>query len=316
MIGKEDETMEDTKTILLVDDEYFFLEDFAESLSDAGYRILKATTVSEAKKIIENEQIDLAILDIMLPLGADLNSTDPDFLSAYGGFRSGKVLAAWIVKNYPRVKFVGFSAAINSEVIEWFHKYGAGFYHKHDMLPHELVARVALLLNAEDLPGLKSFIVHGHDNAAKYELKNYLQNTLGFPEPVILHEQPSLGRTIIEKFEAESSDVDLIFVLLTPDDRPAELGSVNELKRRARQNVILELGYFLGKMGRRSGRIILLHKGQLDIPSDISGLIYIDISNGIDAAGEAIRKEISRLLNLGSEAKIANKRMQQKARRR
>lgn len=63
------------------------------------------------------------------------------------------------------------------------------------------------------------FIVHGHDETAKLALKNFLQNTLKFPEPIILHEQPNWGRTVIEKFEDYSAMSALVFVLLTPDDR-------------------------------------------------------------------------------------------------
>ena len=64
------------------------------------------------------------------------------------------------------------------------------------------------------------------------------------------------------------------------------------LKRRARQNVIFEMGYFLAMLGRKSGRIFLLHQGALELPSDLSGVIYIDITNGIESAGELIRKGI------------------------
>jgi predicted nucleotide-binding protein len=103
---------------------------------------------------------------------------------------------------------------------------------------------------------------------------------------------PSLGRTIIEKLEAYASRAHLAFVLLTPDDKMAPAGASNDDKRRARQNVIFELGYFLGTFGRLSSRVFLLHKGDLDLPSDLSGVIYIDIANGVEAAGEAIRREL------------------------
>lgn len=136
---------------------------------------------------------------------------------------------------------------------------------------------------------MKIFIVHGHDNVAKLELKNYIQNTLKLGEPIILAEKASIGLTIIEKFEKYASSCNLVFVLLTPDD-------VYGSERRARQNVIFEMGYFLGKLGRKSGRVILLYKGNLDIPNDISGLIYINIDNGIEAAGEEIRREISAIV--------------------
>lgn len=139
---------------------------------------------------------------------------------------------------------------------------------------------------------MKTFIVHGHDGEAKLSLKNYIQNTLKMEEPIILAEKASGGLTIIEKFEKYSEDCNLIFVLLTPDDQYTENG-----KYRARQNVIFEMGYFLGKLGRKSGRIILLYKGNLELPNDISGVIYINIENGIEAAGEEIRREIADLKN-------------------
>jgi len=140
---------------------------------------------------------------------------------------------------------------------------------------------------------LHAFIVHGHDRGALLELKDYIQNTLGWPEPVILDQQPSGGRTVIEKFEEAAEEIDIVFVLMTPDDVGGK--KETELVRRTRQNVIFELGYFVGKLGRRSGRVILLYKGGIEIPSDLNGIIYIDISEGILEAGERIRREISNI---------------------
>jgi predicted nucleotide-binding protein len=87
----------------------------------------------------------------------------------------------------------------------------------------------------------------------------------------------------------------LVFVLLTPDDEVAGPSDTNAEKRRARQNVIFEMGFFLGKLGSESGKILLLHKGPVDIPSDISGIEYIDITNEIESAGEKIRRELQEL---------------------
>jgi|SRR5882724_719147 len=142
---------------------------------------------------------------------------------------------------------------------------------------------------------VRSFIVHGHDHQSLYELKDYLQNTLKLAEPVILRKMPGLGKTLIEKFESEAEAVELVFVLLTPDDDVADPSEPDAQKRRARQNVILELGFFMGKLGRKSGKILLLHKGPVEIPSDIIGIEYIDITNGIESAGEIIRREIEAL---------------------
>jgi predicted nucleotide-binding protein len=142
---------------------------------------------------------------------------------------------------------------------------------------------------------VRCFIVHGHDHASLFELKDYLQNTLQLGEPVILRKTPSLGKTLIEKFERESETVKLVFVLLTPDDEMARPTDSEKKKRRARQNVIFELGFFLGKLGRESGRVLLLHKGPIEMPSDILGVEYIDIANGIESAGETIRRELKAL---------------------
>jgi hypothetical protein len=149
--------------------------------------------------------------------------------------------------------------------------------------------------NEKMLAGFKTFIVHGQDEVTKYSVKNFLQNTIGLPEPIILHEQSNRGRTLIEKFEQVSNDSDTVFVLLTPDDRVAQPNESDDEKRRARQNVIFEMGYFLGKLGRSSGKVILLYKGQLELPSDISGIVYINIDHGVEQAGEYIRRELREL---------------------
>lgn len=140
---------------------------------------------------------------------------------------------------------------------------------------------------------LMSFIVHGRDQGLMYELKDYLQNTLGLPEPIVLEQMPEGGRTIIEKFEDYASQVDLAIVLMTPDDFGALEG--HDPRARARQNVIFELGYFMGQFGRRPSRVLLLHKGELDLPSDLAGIIYIKIDNSIAGVGDRLRRELMNL---------------------
>ena len=123
------------------------------------------------------------------------------------------------------------------------------------------------------LPNLESrevFVVHGHDQEVKETVARFLKN-LGL-EPIILHEQANKGRTIIEKFEAHSN-VAFAVVLLTPDDMGRGALKRASLKPRARQNVILELGFFFGKLGR--ARVCALHKGNVEIPSDADGVIYV-----------------------------------------
>lgn len=115
----------------------------------------------------------------------------------------------------------------------------------------------------------KVFIVHGHDDSSKNELASFLYK-VGLT-PIVLHEQPNQGKTVVEKFEQYASDVGYAFVLLTPDDVGGK--SKEELKSRARQNVVLELGYFMGKLGRE--RVCGLYKGSVEIPSDVLGVLYL-----------------------------------------
>jgi predicted nucleotide-binding protein len=116
----------------------------------------------------------------------------------------------------------------------------------------------------------KVFIVHGHDDGSKNELASFLYR-LGLT-PIILHEHPNEGRTVVEKFEDYASEVRYAFVLLTPDDVGGK--DKTELKPRARQNVVLELGYFMGKLGRN--RVCGLYKEGIEIPSDVLGVLYLE----------------------------------------
>jgi predicted nucleotide-binding protein len=115
------------------------------------------------------------------------------------------------------------------------------------------------------------FIVHGHDEEMKQAVARTL-NTLKL-NPIILHEQPNRGATIIEKFE-RNTDVQFAIILLSPDDMAFPKSEDCEKARpRPRQNVILELGYFVGKLSR--DKVFALKRGDdLELPTDISGIIY------------------------------------------
>jgi len=123
------------------------------------------------------------------------------------------------------------------------------------------------------------FIVHGQDDARKYELESYLQK-LTAEAPIILHQQPNGGRVLIEKFEDSASSVGYAVVLLTADDlgRPSGLAPQDD-QPRARQNVVFEMGFFIGLIGR--GNVAVLYEQDVELPSDINGLLYIPL----DAAG-------------------------------
>lgn len=127
-------------------------------------------------------------------------------------------------------------------------------------------------MNALDRLNMKKvFIVHGHNNEAKHAVARFVDK-LGL-EPIILHELPNRSRTIIEKFE-EYSDVAFAIILLTADDRGGPKNTpFEDQKWRARQNVIMELGYFIGRLGRE--RVCALHEGSVEKPSDYDGVLFV-----------------------------------------
>jgi len=139
----------------------------------------------------------------------------------------------------------------------------------------ELVrSTIAQIVSAVASPGLKNlskkiFIVHGHGGELK-EATARLVSQLQL-EPVILHEQPSGGRTIIENFSAHAKEADFAVVLLTADDvgREKSITRAPPLRPRARQNVVFEMGFFFGSLDRR--RVCAVHEIGVEIPSDLGG---------------------------------------------
>lgn len=133
----------------------------------------------------------------------------------------------------------------------------------------------------------KVFIVYGHDSEARNQLELMLRRFK--LEPIVLQNLPTGGQTVIEKLEA-TSDVRFAIVLLTPDDEGHRIGVPDEQKPRARQNVVLELGMFLAKLGRK--RVAILHKGELELPSDINGLLYVPFQNAVDDVKDRVAAEL------------------------
>jgi len=124
------------------------------------------------------------------------------------------------------------------------------------------------------ITGSRVFLVHGHDDAALQSVARFIEK-LELPV-TILREQPNQGRTVIEKF-VDYSDVAFAVVLLTGDDVGGRCEDAN-LQPRARQNVILELGFFLGKLGR--DRVCALYEDGVEIPSDYAGVAFVPLAGG------------------------------------
>jgi predicted nucleotide-binding protein len=168
------------------------------------------------------------------------------------------------------------------------------FRHARDSMLNGLIAAKALW---EDTPAPlpeqrhepvrteksnRIFIVHGHDHVAKNELEAYLKD-LGLV-PIVLHRQADEGKTVIEKFE-KHSDVGYAFILLTPDEiaypiaDDAKPDNQRHKEKRARPNVVLEFGFFVGRLGREN--VCCIYTGDVDLPSDVHGILYKEFHRNI-----------------------------------
>jgi len=140
-------------------------------------------------------------------------------------------------------------------------------------------------------PSRRIFIVYGHDRGSRDSLELLLRR-MGF-DPIILQNLPAAGDTVIEKLErylGEHGNVGFACVLLTPDDQGHLAGLPDQIKYRARQNVILELGMVLSRLGRQS--VAILHKESVELPSDIAGLIYIPFTERVEELTTQLFREL------------------------
>lgn len=282
------------KRVFILEDDVSYAKELKHSLTLYGAEVTCVYTREDAFQLFgqKGQPFDLALIDLRLNDGIT------------AGFDVARNLRKIMRTSFPERLFV--TVAMSNYIEEYSHKHLAKFFDTvfrkidinlfdSDWMPIKLASLLGERVGSKRR-NPKIFIVHGQDEGTKLALKNYIQNTLGLGEPIILHERPSQGQTIIEKFEKEARDVDVTFVLLTPDDKGCSVQAPNKEKRRSRQNVIFELGYYYAKLQRSSGKVILLNSGEIELPSDISGIVYIDISSGIEASGEHIRRELEEWL--------------------
>jgi predicted nucleotide-binding protein len=139
----------------------------------------------------------------------------------------------------------------------------------------------------------KVFVVYGHDVNARTQLENMLRRW-GL-DLLLIDQLPSEGQTIIEKLENYAFDVHFAVVLATPDDEGHRTGHPDEKQYRARQNVVLELGMLLAKLGRSKVAVLIKNPSQMERPSDIQGIIYIPFSDNVEKeTSVALAKEMAK----------------------
>jgi CheY-like chemotaxis protein len=283
--------MNDRKTVLWVEDDPYYKARLKPVLEIAGFRVLEALDARSAMNLIcnRNERVDLVVLDVAMPHGGAFGD-----LASKAGHETGLLLAGWIHDRFPDITILGFSLNTSREVQDWFSACGHGYFRK-GVEEWTMVNHIKRTLGMGHIrtKGPRIFIVHGHDEECVAQLRALLTQTLTSVEIVILKELPGWGRTMIEKFEQAAETVDVVFVLLTPDDVAVAGSAPDSHSSRARQNVIFELGYFYAKLQRSRGRVVVLCKGDVERPSDLAGIDYIDITDGVSTAADQIKRELA-----------------------
>lgn len=152
------------------------------------------------------------------------------------------------------------------------------------------VAVGALPIPHHAIRALPLLIIHGHDRPARLELENFLRRKFPHVEPVLMVDESHAASTLTEKFEHLAHNVKGALALLTPDDI-AMTGADRVKHARARQNVILEIGWICARFGRQN--LLLLTRGEVEMPSDLSGVDVHRFSSSPTECSEALRDFVS-----------------------
>lgn len=261
-------------TILLGDNRGEDLRSWGDVLKGAGYKVLKASSLGQARKYLESGKPDLAILD--------LHWIKEDDMTDWSGFDLAADFAAYV----PCILFT--SLADQFTVRDLMRKGNRGEDIADVVFKQEPARKLLEAVRRNLLP--RVFVAHGHDGEAKLSVVNFLQKRR--TRPVVIRDLPSEGKTIIEMIE-RYSNVHYAVVLLTPDDMGCMKEDLPKINPRARQNVIMELGFFLGRLGRsRVAALVKTEKDIMEIPSDYQGIKYISMD-----AGDKWKDELSEEMN-------------------
>ena len=196
--------------VLIVEDDQFYGQFISEFLRDNSIETTTAQSAQEALSIGVQDYAG-AVVDVMLPNDPQASGITAE--ECRGGFTTGIAVVRRLLQKNPALRIVFLSSGVVSDEAEkWAGEHSIPFVRKSD--PSNALKQA---LRKMDLVGQRqsplAFIVHGHDSGLLLELKNYIQNTLKWQEPIVLREQPSLGKTIIRnsRISREESTASLSF---------------------------------------------------------------------------------------------------------
>jgi predicted nucleotide-binding protein len=274
--------------LLFVEDDEYFAQHYQSEFEDAGFQVIRANDATVGWLAFEEDpgSFGAIVMDMAMPPGALFSKFE-----ARSGFHAGLALSRRILRLRQDVRLIGLTGLPDDQITRWFKDKHLPLLVKRNTTSKQLLDHVMIARPFGGRPARQCFIVHGHDSSAVDELKIFIEQELDGYAPVVLAESRSGSLTVIEKLEEYLETAFIVFVLMTPDDQVVDAGG-RTIARRARQNVIFELGYFLGRLGRSSGRILILTKGDVEIPSDIAGIVRIDISAGVSKNAKEILREL------------------------
>ena len=282
--------MGDCPRILVVDDDRTWFEHYFQELRWDGLVLDYADSIWAALKRLQEAQYDAAVLDYYFSNSGDVLDDPSGPLCC-----NGLDLATYIRKNWPSTVVIIASQAITGwdrGRFDFFREKGILVMQKRDLSPSKMRQ---LIRSSLDASRLRVFIVHGRDHATLQDLVGGLHK-LGIRDVITLKDMPGTGLALIEKFERYTDEIDLALVLCTPDDLATLRGGSEQSTPRSRQNVVFELGYLIGRLGRTRQRVILLVTQPVELPSDIMGVTYVDISQGVGSVLDVIKREIEHAL--------------------
>lgn len=279
--------------ILVADNDKLYADSIKRLLESYQHKVIVPKDLNDARAQLRAKRIHFAIIDVHLidflhsshqnglDFAREIASEIPVVLvspypsshmmsAAYHSHAPGKLLFLRFVKKTdpkePKTKLIEAMTELFTDTYNF----------------DPFLAPQTRIISTRPNPFVRTvFIVHGRDKQIRQHIKTFVV-TEGY-RPIILEEQTGNSRTIIEQFEAHAARVDHAVAILTPEDigyLKRKSPKLSDIQKRARQNVILELGYFMGKLGR--GNVSAIYVGEVDPPSDLHGIIYIpwDSPNG------------------------------------
>jgi len=253
---------EKPRTALIIDRE-LFSKKLSEQISKG--RKLDFTSFQKVEELEQREKEYALWNDYNEEfLKASFNNLANEYRSSYTG--SGSMIGIHEIHNGASIYDPIFRAKTLIQQIEAKTNVLESILMKVDLIPSEIEGTTSIKSSSTKISTINPivFIIHGHDEEMKRSVQLFLNRAE--LQDIVLHEQPDKSRTVIEKLIEESENAGYVIALLSPDDVQGD-GTL-----RARQNVILEIGYFIGKLGR--DKVRLLKRGDTDVPSDLQGILY------------------------------------------